>query len=179
MGRQLRSILPSAAKHLRPVTVSPTEVIARRQQAQSTQKMYHDCTVHHLPPLKPGNKVHVQLSKGDKWTPAQVTAPSSTPRSYQVQTDDGRSYRRNRLFMKPRTSPPPVNPPERNTLKGNIRQDAPPRSPSPRPEPASRKASTPPPPGTYITRSGRSVKTRLKMDLYKAVKFTDKHVHTH
>ena len=100
-GRQLRSILPPAAKHHRPMTVNSTEVLSRRQQAQTTLKMYHDCTAHQLPPLQPGDKIHVQLSKGDKWTPAQVIAPSSTPRSYQEQTDDGRTYRRNRLLMKP------------------------------------------------------------------------------
>ena len=88
----------------------------------------------------------IQLSKGDKWTPAQVIAPSSTPRSYEVQTDDRRTYCRNRLFMKPWTSPP-VTPP------------------SPTPEPTPQKAPTPPPPGAYLTRSGRAVKTRRKMDL--------------
>ena len=85
MGRQLRSILPSAARHLRPMTVNPTEVISRRQQAQTTQKMYHDRTAHHLPPLQPGDKIYVQLSKGYKWTPAHVIAPSSTPRSHRIQ----------------------------------------------------------------------------------------------
>ena len=35
IGRQPRSILPSAAKHLRPMTVNSTEVITRRQQAQT------------------------------------------------------------------------------------------------------------------------------------------------
>ena len=68
MGRRLRSILPSASKHLQPMTVNPSEIIAKRQQAQTTQKMYHDRTAHQLPPLKPGDKVHVQLSKWDKWT---------------------------------------------------------------------------------------------------------------
>ena len=86
------------------MTVNPSEIIARRQQEQTTQKMYHDRTAHQLPALKPDDKVHVQLSKGDKWTLAQVIAPSSTPRSYRVQTEDGRSYRRNGRYMKSRTT---------------------------------------------------------------------------
>ena len=37
--------------------------------------MYHDRTAHQLPPLQPGDKIHVQLSQGDKWTPDHVIAP--------------------------------------------------------------------------------------------------------
>ena len=36
------------------------------------------------------------MRDGKKWKPAKVTSKASEPRSYIVQTPEGRSYRRNR-----------------------------------------------------------------------------------
>jgi len=150
MGRQLRSILPTSAKHLQPKTINPSEVAARRLHLQAKQKKYYDQNAHPLPPMKTGDNVYVQLSKGDNWTPAQIMEPSSTPRSYIVETNDGRTFRRNRRCLKPRAPLPPNDLPEQPTTA---------------PEPEGNRTIPPPPQGTYTTRSGRVVKGPKRLDL--------------
>jgi hypothetical protein len=100
MGRQLRSVLPATASQLRPKTISPHVVTVRRQQCQASQKKYYDRSSRPLPPLKTGDEVFVQLYPGDNWKPARVTTAGKFPRSYQVRTDDGNLYRRNRRFIR-------------------------------------------------------------------------------
>ena len=39
---------------------------------------------------------HIRMRDRKKWKPAKVTSKASEPRSYIVQTPEGRSYRRNR-----------------------------------------------------------------------------------
>ena len=47
--------------------------------------------------LKPGNQVKVHLQ--GKWRRAVVRKHLHEPRSYQVETDDGKRYRRNRMHI--------------------------------------------------------------------------------
>ena len=54
---------------------------------------------HELKHLIEGVSV-VMLTAG-KWKPAEVTRRHDTPRSYVVQTSDGRKYRRNRKHLRP------------------------------------------------------------------------------
>jgi hypothetical protein len=54
---------------------------------------------HELKHLIEGDSV-VMLTAG-KWKPAEVTRRHDTPRSYVVQTSDGRKHRRNRKHLRP------------------------------------------------------------------------------
>ena len=101
MGRQLHSILPSTNKQLKPKTVDHNAFLSKRMKLQAVQKAYYDWSAYPLPSLKTGDPVYVQMAKGD-WKPAQITATAKPPRSFQVRTDDGAEYRRNRRFLKQR-----------------------------------------------------------------------------
>ena len=62
------------------------------------EKLYYDKhSSKELPPLN--NGVKVTLQHGNKWVPATVISKHRTPRSYIVQTPDGRKYRRNRRHL--------------------------------------------------------------------------------
>lgn len=74
-------------------TIDPAGVVSRRQRLQGTQKQCYDPNAQPLPPLKTGDQMNSQLSKGDNWKPAKVIAPGSQTRSYTIQTGDGRTFR--------------------------------------------------------------------------------------
>ena len=56
--------------------------------------------------LQPGTKVRMQSWTNAKvWKPATVVKHHHTPRSYVVQAEDGRKYRRNRRHLRVCTAP--------------------------------------------------------------------------
>ncbi|KAK7107442.1 hypothetical protein V1264_015374 [Littorina saxatilis] len=160
MGRQLRSILPTTKQHLQPKTIRPADVGARRNEKQTKMKQYYDRSSRPLPPVKPGDAVHVQLKKGNDWQPATVTACSSQPRSFVVQTSNGSTYRRNRWFLKKSRlpSPPPTPEPVSPTAAPAVSKPVPADVQSDEPP-------APPAPSAYTTKSGRRVKAPAKMDM--------------
>ena len=51
--------------------------------------------------LQPGTKVRLQpWTDSKEWKPATVVKHHHTPRSYVVQAEDGRKYRRNRQHLR-------------------------------------------------------------------------------
>ena len=84
---------------LKPKTVHPNSFVSMRAHLQAMQKAYYDRTAHPLSPSKTGDPVYVQMAKGH-WEPVKITGPCSTPRSFNVETEDGRVYRRNRCFLR-------------------------------------------------------------------------------
>ena len=65
MGRQLRSVLPATDQQLKPRPINDNTFQSRRRHLQHRQKRYYDQTAHLLPPVKTGDQIYVQLSKGD------------------------------------------------------------------------------------------------------------------
>ena len=66
--------------------------------------MYYNRGAKELDELHPGDRVHIQpqrsqLGKKKEWTPAKVEEKVDI-RSYQVRTEDGRVYRRNRRHLR-------------------------------------------------------------------------------
>lgn len=90
MSRRLRTKLPSIAKHLKPALVNAKPELAKQQLRQ---KHHYDRGANHLPPLKPGDSVHIR--EGKRWTPAVIVKKHHQPRSYIV-SRNGVQYRRNR-----------------------------------------------------------------------------------
>jgi hypothetical protein len=86
------------ASHLLQPKVIP-DVHQNLQQRQNKQALYFNRGAKELQPLKDGDVVRVRPLPGQsKWFKAQVSSQEA-PRSYQVRTEDGKLYRRNRSHL--------------------------------------------------------------------------------
>ena len=99
MSRRLRSILPTTDKQLKPELASPNAIRDRRELCQKRQKHYYDRSTRALPPLPASATVRFQKYPGAEWKPATVIEPAGTQRSYNIQTDEGQTLRRNRRHL--------------------------------------------------------------------------------
>ena len=98
MGRRLRSSMPSSTDQLLPKTVNPAIVQTRLEQKQAQQKKYYDRSSRPLEHLSEGDDVYVQHE--GRWKPAIITSKAGTPRSFNIMTEDGAQYRRNRIHLR-------------------------------------------------------------------------------
>ncbi|PJE77411.1 hypothetical protein CI610_03666 [invertebrate metagenome] len=104
MSRSLRSKIPVKNTMLMPkVAENAREQLTTRQEHQ---KFHYDKHAQCLPSLMPGDAVRMRVQK--TWEPAVVQQRHTTPRSYVVQTPNGRSYRRNRNHLLKTPEEPPV-----------------------------------------------------------------------
>ena len=93
-SRLLRSRVPTALPLLKPHVVPPMK--NNLKVRQSIQKFYHDQHAQkELPKPQVGDPIRFKNPKGN-WEYATIQGESNAPRSFIVQTPDGRSYRRNR-----------------------------------------------------------------------------------
>ena len=97
-NRMLRSNL--IAKVSTPTFSNTDHIRKELKHRQDMQKMYHDRTAHDLPPLVPGQDVHILDNQTGKWKPATITSRCAEPRSYILQLPDGSSKRRNRVQIR-------------------------------------------------------------------------------
>ena len=97
MSRNLRSIIPVLPQHFKPKTTDAKAFRANRERIQLQQKAYHDRQARNLPALEKGEFVRMRVGK--QWKPAIVTKNANEPRSYLVQTPEGKTYRRNRSHL--------------------------------------------------------------------------------
>jgi len=100
-GRRLKTKLPTTTPLLKE---NNTQDIRRKlKERQNKQKHYYDKQSKPLEPLKNGQKVLIH--DGEKWSKsATVKRKHRSPRSYVVQTSNGRFYRRNRRHLRPTNS---------------------------------------------------------------------------
>jgi len=82
---------------LQPKVLEPNKVEEKLRLKQRKQKHYFDQHAKHLPTLEKRDRIRVHM--GSHWKPGVVTEQGGTPRSYRVQTDEGREYRRNRRVL--------------------------------------------------------------------------------
>ena len=112
MNRRTRTQLPINEDLLKPVV--PVGAYEQMKTNKQRQKFYYDRTAKTLPPLQP-NEV-ARMHKNNIWQKVQVKNETAAPRSYIVQGENGRLYRRNRKhLMKSREtnfSNDPIEPPE-------------------------------------------------------------------
>ena len=156
-GRQIRSFVPTIPGKLDPEWPYLKDVRMKEQFAKQQQKQNYD--VRHrarvLKPLVPGNTVWIK----DYKHPGFVVAPSSSPRSYVVKTEDGVLLRRNRRHLVPTTE---------RLREDSAWEDIPVRdadeSEDSTPDPP-QKDSLSQSPDHYVTRSGRIIKPPTKLDL--------------
>ena len=101
MGRQINTRLPTLEKNLKPQWPDLAKDCVTDQKAKAANCYYYNR--HHgarsLPVLQPRDAVRVKLDGEKEWRQTGfVTTPHDTPRSYVVQTPDGR-YRRNHKHL--------------------------------------------------------------------------------
>ena len=178
MGRRLRNGLPMMDSLLQPAGVNQKDVSKHLKKMKEEQKKHHDRHANsELKELKPETKVRMQpWSDSREWKPATVIRHHHTPRSYVVQADDGRNYRRKRQHLRvcPASGPRSLDAEQsldesaRHNLPGDqTEQPAPPVSPV---IPPPRQHHSPEPPEgdnseAYVTRSGRQVLKPKRLDL--------------
>lgn len=103
MGRRIRTDLLMTRAMLTP-RYDTSNAIEELERRQTKSKEYHDKNTKYLPDLLPNQDILIQMDTRN-WTPARVIEKSDQPESYQVQTPDGKCYRRNRLHLKPLLRP--------------------------------------------------------------------------
>jgi len=181
-GRRTKTLLPTSNHLLKPKI--PKEVEDKLTLKKAKQAMYYDRGAKELEELLPGDLVRIQpqpskLRKRKEWTLARVEGKVDI-RSYQVRTEDGRVYRRNRrhlrrtrettrdsrfeMVLPPRPKPSSRDPPDKvpvppTTPGTSESQDLPHAAPVQKPpaKPSAQNKQETSPPAT-ITRSGRVVR---------------------
>ena len=101
-GQRTKTLLPTSNHLLKPKI--PKEVEDKLTLKKAKQAMYYDRGAKELEELLPGDLVRIQpqpskLRKRKEWTLARVEGKVDI-RSYQVRTEDGRVYRRNRHHLR-------------------------------------------------------------------------------
>ena len=91
MSRRTRTMIPTHRRLLLPQAVDPDQVVKALKQRQSVSKKNYDKQSRDLPPLEAGDKVRIRPNRDKEWRKAEVL-----PRSYLLQDERGRVYRRNR-----------------------------------------------------------------------------------
>ena len=91
MSRRTRTMIPTHRHLLLPQAVDPDQVVKALKQRQSVSKKNYDKQGRDLPPLEAGDKVRIRPNRDREWCKAEVL-----PRSYLLQDERGRVYRRNR-----------------------------------------------------------------------------------
>ena len=91
-GRKLRSNLPMRDEHF----VTSEKHVEGKKLQKAKQKHYYDKTVLELPPLAEGQVIRMRDAKDTHWAKKGVVIQQVAPRSYEIETEDGVRYRRNR-----------------------------------------------------------------------------------
>lgn len=98
MGRRTKTLMPTATQLLLPQTIKPKLVEKQLSKQKDLHKYYYDRNTRALPELEEGGSIRYRSN--DTWKPARVTKRLKEPRSYQITTPDGQSFRRNRRHIK-------------------------------------------------------------------------------
>ena len=101
-GRRTKTLLPTSSRLLKPKI--PEDVDQKIKLEKAKQSLYFNEGARELQELRPGHIVRIQpqksqVGKQKDWTRARVDGKVDI-RSYQVRTEDGRIYRRNRRHLR-------------------------------------------------------------------------------
>lgn len=98
LNRRLKTSIPTAAPLLKPLGLDAKEIVAKLKSLQLKTKIQFDKHAGPgLEPLRAGDAVFLYTE--GKWKSGQVLERHSSPRSYVVQSSDGRKLRRNRRHL--------------------------------------------------------------------------------
>ena len=102
MGRRLRNKLPMMKSLLQPASNNQQKISRYLERTKENRRKYYDLHASRdMKKLEPGTKVRMQPWTNSKvWKPANVFKHHHTSRSYVVQAEDGRKFRRNRQHLR-------------------------------------------------------------------------------
>ena len=108
LGRRTKTLLPYKKDLLEPNSLPTENITNKRRQSQDKQAYYYNKNAKDLPELRPGDTVRMNPFRLNQreWDKAKVTKRLDT-RSYEVQTDTGMTYRRNRQHLRKTNEKPP------------------------------------------------------------------------
>ena len=103
-GRRLRTTIPSLPNTLTTNPQCSCQFQSIDKAAREKQKYYYDRRngVKELPELLPGMNVRIEqpgCTGKEKWSEPAMVQRQCAPRSYEVETSDGRTFRRNRRHL--------------------------------------------------------------------------------
>lgn len=97
LNRRTRTLLPMSKRLFQPEI--PTGIQLAQRETQAKQAYYYDRSAKELKPLKEGDVVRVKPKESEKkFIKAQVEKQVDI-RSYNIRTEDGRCFRRNRKHL--------------------------------------------------------------------------------
>ena len=96
-GRRTKTLLPTSTELLKPNI--PNNVTEKLKAQKAKQSYYYNRGAKELQELHPGDVVRLEPSKGKTWRKAEVERQADI-RSYEVRTEDGRVFRRNRRQLR-------------------------------------------------------------------------------
>ena len=97
-GRRTRTTLPLQAQELNPEI--PQETQDKLVQSRNEAARLYDRGKRQLPQMTSGQEIVVQVPGTDRWIPGTVARPLAN-RKYEVHTQDGGTYVRNRVQLRP------------------------------------------------------------------------------
>ena len=106
MSRRTRTMIPTHRRLLLPQAVDADQVVKALKLRQNISKRNYDKQSKDLPPLEVGDKVRIRPNREREWRKAEVL-----PRSYLLEDDQGRVYRRNRRQIISVPNDQPMHPP--------------------------------------------------------------------
>lgn len=105
MGRRLKTVLPVTSAQLKPRILPNSR--AGLQDRQKVMAHYYNRGTRHLSKFASGENCRIR--RNGTWERATVVSPHDSPRSYNVMTQDGAQYRRNRVHLAPDPDKSPLN----------------------------------------------------------------------
>ena len=111
MNRRTRTLLPTTSNLLEPKNLKTSNGREKLRDVQKRQARYYNTSAHDLPVLSEGDTVRIKpFVQGQKEWKKGVVMERLDERSYEVETMDGSSYRRNRAHLKQTNELPTVLP---------------------------------------------------------------------
>ena len=120
-GRRTRTLIPTTSELLKPKIVEDVQgKLLKRKQLQAK---HYNISAKELPPLRKGEIVRVKpTDRSGRWFKARVEHQVDV-RSYEVRTEDGKIFRRNRRHLRNskepacvRVNPEPIHVPSQTHL---------------------------------------------------------------
>ena len=101
MNRRTRTLLPTTGSLLEPRTLSSSHEREKLKDVQKRQALYYNSDAHDLPELNEGDNLRLKpFVLGQKEWKKGVVVERLDERSYEIETADGSSSRRNRAHLK-------------------------------------------------------------------------------
>ena len=101
MNRRTRTLLP-------PRSLSTKQEREKLKDVKKTQARYYNAHAKDLPPLREGDTVRLKpFQLGQKEWKKGAVVERLDERSYEIETADGSTYRRNRIHLRKTNEPPP------------------------------------------------------------------------